>query len=420
MVRCRLSRGRYLTSALALLIVLGAAAPMVRADSVAADARRAIDLAAMVPHPLDLPGGYRQGSGYLSTEIEDAYDHPFFVPANWGSRLGDRAADLLRQTGWQRTYSNTLGLPDPDDPDEYGLSMRFGVSEFAGDDDAETARNGLAGLLREVGADVKPVALKPGFFATLAVFGAPEADSSPMLIFRVDAFVATIDFFDAPAIAYRATDVVTAGTRFLAQIETVIASTDSTLGGHAVRLRDDDGLRLTNQWYLRRDGRDVPPFYDNRDVEIRRLAFGDATDVYDIQPLFFGGGSVLGMHIDLLRFPSEEAALAWTPLWTIYLVGWGWEETDLAVDGIRADRQIVFLPAPDSEERWWGNVVILVDGREAVVVNVVGIDAVNTVAGVAQAQMDCLRGTGACEPVSFPRTEPDATPRASPVASASM
>lgn len=394
------SSGRAVASALLLLVVLLAAVPATPDVAAETASPPVFDLAAMVPHPLDVPEGYRQGNGTLHSGFDRSIHDPLFVPARMNSALTDRTRDLLRRTGWTRTYSNTIGQADPEHPEEYGRAIRFGLAEFGGAREAKIAHQGFDGLLRGAYLDFSAIALEDGTPATLALYGdeGNEDGRAPFLVFQVEHFLATLEFWDDAQDPFSAGDVAAVAEIFQQRIATVMERRDPTLGLQALRVRIGDDIPVTSEWYLRREGRDVP-FVVGDGAAARLNAYGKATDVYSVSQSLDEDEDTDEVTTFLFRFPREGDARAWVPMWQEFLTSLGWEADYRAIDGRPDDQSWVYGTVEGSEEYPPASVLIAVDGQSAVAMIFYDAPALDVARALMSAQLACVGRDAPCAPV---------------------
>jgi hypothetical protein len=418
MIRWRILFARITGTLIALCLLPPSLSIVAQAD---ADREPAIDLAAMVPLPEDVLGGdYLEARGALHSELYAYVDDPLFMPTYHEPGLEVRNIDLLRNAGWQRTYTNLIGRPDPDTAEDYDRGIRFGLAEFGSQTGADMVATGLAELLHATGAENRRASLAANVEATLVLDRQPERagreETKPMLIFRVERLLATIEFFDYAAEPFSADEVAAVGRLFLQRIDTVSSRHTSTLGLQALRLHNAFGIPATREWYLRRDGRDVPGLIDPGG-EVQRNAYGEASDVYAVGQGFGEGASRRWLQTFVFRFPTEDQARAGFSLWQAHLATTDLDATPTRVTVDKAEQQAIHRVDPIPGEAQSVTIVTARRGRNAVMIRFDGT-SVDDVAALVTAQLTCLEQNSACpSPAVPPFEEPGGElPHASPVA----
>jgi hypothetical protein len=104
-----------------------------------------LDLAALLLRPSDLEAagldGYGAAEGQTFTTIEEAVTAMPYADSRGSIAFANfsSAADLLRETGWQRFHERMLATSDEDDPARYGAAVYSGIEEYADADGAAIA-----------------------------------------------------------------------------------------------------------------------------------------------------------------------------------------------------------------------------------------------------------------------------------------
>lgn len=405
---------------LVLLLILCVVATSVRAAPAEPAPAPSYDLAAMVPHPLDMLGGFLVGNGNLHSELTSSIYDPLFVPARRKTNLLGPTLALLRESGWRRTYSGTLGTHDPGNYSDYGQWMRFGIAEFREVRGARSALMGFRSLFRVGDGEATPAPLVDDTDATMATFR-DETDTGDvtkqMLVFRVEHLLATVEFGDRLGEPFSAADVVSVVEIFQRRIAVVMADRDANLGLQALRLRIGDRVPVTTEWYLRRDGRDLVFFQDPGGLAQHR-AYGAATDIYTVGQPVSDGETGEQFQTFLFRFANQEDAQSWIPGWQEYLMGWGWELHRLGATVLLGSPWVSYGGNALADGSLTTNVLTVVDGRNAVFINFAVGQPLDVVLHLAADQLDCFKRASLCESVASPisgETAPS-TPVASPVA----
>jgi hypothetical protein len=288
------------------------------------------DLAAMALTQTDLADagldGFGLTYGWLGT-LNDvanliAEDRAGTAPANT-----EHYAQLLRETGWQRTYQSGLATPRSDDPSTFALRLRSDITQYADDDgatrsfavwtdDGEITTHTVDVLSWDPEAGERP----PVDEAVLWRYdGVQQSTGLPfhslelhLRLANLTASVALDDFGrEQPDVAA----IDSLARALVRRIEAVLANEALGLSAAALRFAVPAEVPAYDN-YARHDGQDVRFFGESVSAAKQRAAsYPDAEDMYIVyETLPFGKPEATDdilFRSYVYQFANERDASAW-------------------------------------------------------------------------------------------------------------